>query len=71
MMTRAWIYQPYGHHWGTLNRKNVVEILAGGYIPGIIIGNPCRIHVLNNGDGLPSTSKHYLRELVVKQKPPD
>ena len=57
---KAWIYQPYGYHWGVLNRKNLVEILASNRIDGVIHGKLCRIHVLNKNIGQTSTSSHYL-----------
>jgi hypothetical protein len=63
---KAWIYQPYGYHWGVLNKKNLVEIFAK-YIDGVKLGQPCRIHVLNGGIGDTSTSPHYLSYSAAKK----
>jgi len=55
---RAWIFQPYGFHWGPRNKKTFLEVLATGHIAGVKPGQPCRIHVLND-HGSTSTSVHW------------
>jgi len=57
---KSWIYQPYGYHWGELNRKSLVEILVSKHLDGIALGRRCRIHVLNNNLRSSSVSPHYL-----------
>jgi hypothetical protein len=58
--TRAWIYQPYGYHWGVLGHKSEVEVLVSKHLGGALLGERCKIHVLNGGYGSSSTSPHYL-----------
>jgi len=58
--TKAWIYQPYGWHWGCGN-TSWVEVLVSKKLANIMLGQSCRIHVLNKGLGSSSTSEHYLR----------
>jgi acetyltransferase-like isoleucine patch superfamily enzyme len=60
--TKGWIFQPYGYHWGALKHKSIVEILLSEYLGGVIVGNHCRIHILNEHWGSSSTSPHYLKE---------
>jgi hypothetical protein len=61
--TKAWIFQPYGHHWGKLQRKSMVEILVSEFIEDIAPGKHCLIHILNEHWGSSSTSPHYVREM--------
>jgi hypothetical protein len=61
--TKAWSYQPYGHHWGTLKKKSTVEVLVSKRLEGVAPGKRCRIHVLNEHWGSSSTSAHFLREM--------
>jgi hypothetical protein len=56
---RAWIYHPYGYHWGVRNRKNEIEVLLKKI--DRVICDSCRIHILNE-HGSSSISSHYLRE---------
>jgi hypothetical protein len=60
--TKAWIYQPYGFHWGVKRNKSMVELVVSKRVEGVEIEKSCKIHVLNNGWGSTSTSVHYLRE---------
>jgi hypothetical protein len=61
--TKAWIYQPYGFHWGVLKKQSIIEVLVSKFIADITRGNLCRVHVLNSEWGAStSTSAHYLRE---------
>jgi hypothetical protein len=59
--TKAWIFQPYGHHWGR-GEKSTIEILASKYLKNVALYQHCKIHVLNGGGGSSSTSVHYLKE---------
>jgi hypothetical protein len=58
--TKAWIFQPYGYHWGERNDRFLLEILTGK-LDEVKPGEPCKINVFNNGLGSSSTSVHYLR----------
>jgi hypothetical protein len=61
--TKAWIYQPYGYHWGVKKDKSTIEVLISKCLAGVTHGTPCRIHVLNSEWGASTTtSAHYLRE---------
>ena len=61
--TKAWIYQPYGYHWGVLKKKSIIEVLVSTFVTGVTLGDPCRVHILNKEWGASeSTSAHYLRE---------
>jgi hypothetical protein len=66
---KAWIYQPYGYHWGVLNRKTLIEILVDRRIeeikPGT--GQCCRVHVLTQGSGKTSTTPEYLNYIAAKK----
>jgi hypothetical protein len=43
--TKAWIYQPYGFHFGVRNLKSHLEVLVSKKLEGVEIGAPCRIHI--------------------------
>jgi hypothetical protein len=58
---RAWIYQPYGWHWGQ-GRKALVEVLLSTKLSGVDVDQPCRIYVLNTCWGSSSTIADYLKE---------
>jgi len=61
--TKAWIYQPYGYHWGVSGKKSCIEILVSKYLGTVTVGDQCWVHVLNSNWGASqSTSPHYLRE---------
>jgi hypothetical protein len=62
--TKAWIYQPYGYHWGCRNAKSIVEVLVSKKLQKIELEpeKDCSIHVINKGCGSSSTSLHYLNE---------
>jgi len=47
----GWIYQPFGYHWGHDKKKNFVEIMLKQEISKPSVGDPCRLYILNNGDG--------------------
>jgi hypothetical protein len=55
----AWIYQPYGWHWGC-GHKSWVEVLVSKELANVEPDRCCKIHVLNGGFGSSSTSEHYL-----------
>jgi CTP-dependent riboflavin kinase len=66
---KAWIYQPYGFHWGERNQKNLVEILVSRHIEGVKpgTGQRCRIDVLNKNIGETSTSPQYKLQVTNKK----
>jgi hypothetical protein len=61
--TRAWIYQPYGWHWGVKNDKCLLEVLTVKIDEGVEPDKFCKIHRNDNELGSTSTSVHYLRWL--------
>jgi hypothetical protein len=61
--TKAWIYQPYGYHWGCRREHSIVEVLVSIKLQRIMPGRECWIHILNKGRGSSSTSVHYLKHV--------
>jgi hypothetical protein len=61
--TKAWIYQPYGYHWGCRREHSIVEVLVSIKLQNIMPGRECWIHILNKGCGSSSTSVHYLKDV--------
>jgi len=56
---KAWIYQPYGHHFRQ-GKDKYLEILVSEELEGVSGGKDCQIHVLNDHFGSESTSIHYV-----------
>jgi hypothetical protein len=63
---KAWIYQPYGWHWGQ-GRESLVEVLVSKKLANVKAGLLCKIHILNKGFGSSSTSEDYLRSIGTAQ----
>jgi hypothetical protein len=61
---KAWIYQPYGWHWGQ-GKDDFLELLVSKHVEGIEAGKSCKIHVLNEGWGSSSTTDNYFRKHPV------